>query len=157
MKRQFLVKKANHTCEMVLPESLGSITRGSMNSILQKTCLVAVPFLQSCFIERSIADTNAILKTSSIDTYYQNLLESDIYAKPLFNIPPTPLIYPDYFAGTYQAELTFQNGYFTPSIPFSALSQDVNIAGFRYPGVVAWTWGLAVRHEPPGRASPARI
>lgn len=102
-----------------------------MSSILHKTCVIAVPFLQACFVERSIADTLASPKTLSTDQYYQNLLEYEIYAKPIFNIPPTPLIYPDYFAGTYQAELTFQNGYFTPYIPFSDLSQDANIAGFR--------------------------
>ena len=104
--------------------------KNSLNTLLQRSLIMNVPLLYSYggLVDKTLAADSYIEKP---DQLYQSLLNSDSYNKPIFNIPPTPLVYPEYYEGAWLANLQFVDGYFTPAIPFPQLSRDVNIAGFR--------------------------
>ena len=51
--------------------------------------------------------------------------------KNLFNIPPRLIEYPASFVGVWQTTMKFEGAKFTDKIPFSDISRDPNVAGFR--------------------------
>lgn len=61
--------------------------------------------------------------------------DNPTYKKSIFNIPPGPIIFPDYLEGTWVTKFQFEDAKFTDQFTMKELSADVNVAGFRKYGV----------------------
>ena len=62
------------------------------------------------------------------NSYY---LDDERYKKPIFNLPPRELKYPQYLNGWWNTKLTYAGSQFCANIPLRELARDVNVAGFR--------------------------
>jgi len=60
-----------------------------------------------------------------------SILDDSAFKKPLFNIPPSDLKYPEYFLGLWDVNLNYQKAEFSERVRFQDLQNDVNVGGFR--------------------------
>jgi hypothetical protein len=65
------------------------------------------------------------------------LIDLPRYSKRVFNIPPSPFIYPEYMNGYWTADYYFTGTEFSSRYPAELLAKNTNIAGFRKYGVLA--------------------
>eukprot|EP01041_Mallomonas_annulata_P012500 gene12500-26310_t len=60
-----------------------------------------------------------------------DLLDNEIYTKPLLNLPPNRFEYPSFFQAVWNIDLIYKDAKFTNAIEFNKLARDVNVPGFR--------------------------
>ena len=98
-------------------------------SQLRNILAITMPILSTPCINNA----KSLVYSSSGNPYISinSILDSPAYKKSLFNIPPSELVYPDYFLGSWNVELFYRASEFTERVKFQELQRDLNIGGFR--------------------------
>ena len=86
----------------------------------------------------TIIATGACLQRVEADSNFALDLDSDQFAKPTFNFPPSAFRYPASFQGIWYFDYKFIGSQFSPQFSLKQLSSDPNIAGFRKYSIAAF-------------------